>query len=84
MRTTLTIDPDVAAEINNLRRQERLPLKAIINELLRLGLERYRDRGRRLQKVREYTKGVDLGQPRLPNLDNIAEVLAILEGDTHK
>jgi hypothetical protein len=84
MRTTLTIDPDVAAEIESLRRQERRALKAIINDLLRLGLERYRDRARRPQKVREYTKSMDLGQPRLPNVDNIAEVLSILEGDTHK
>ena len=84
MRTTLTIEPDVAAEIESLRRQERRSLKAIINELLRLGLDRYRDRGRQPQKVREYTKSVELGEPRLPNLDNIAEVLAVLEGDTHK
>lgn len=80
----MTIDPDVAAEIDSLRREERRPLKAIINDLLRLGLERYRDRGRQPKKVREYTKSVDLGQARLSNLDNIAEVLAILEGDTHK
>lgn len=80
----MTLDPDVAAEIDRLRHEERRSLKAIINELLRLGLDRYRDRGRRPQEVREYTKTADLGQPRFPNLDNIAEVLSILEGDDHK
>jgi len=39
MRTTLTIDDDVAARINHVRRQLGLPMKQAINLLLREGLD---------------------------------------------
>ena len=38
MRTTLTIDEDIAAQIEELRRREGLSLKRVINSLLRDGL----------------------------------------------
>ena len=38
MRTTLTIDEDLAAQIEDLRRREGLSLKRVINSLLRDGL----------------------------------------------
>jgi hypothetical protein len=39
MRTTLTLEPDVAAELERRRRAGRESLKGEINRLLRLGLE---------------------------------------------
>jgi len=39
MRTTLTLEPDVAARLEQRRRESRRPLKAEVNRLLRLGLE---------------------------------------------
>ena len=38
MRTTLTIDEDVAAMLEQLRRDRKTSLKALINEALRCGL----------------------------------------------
>jgi hypothetical protein len=42
MRTTLTLDPDVAAELDRRRRERHSSLKAEVNHLLRLGLEQER------------------------------------------
>ena len=38
MRTTLTIDDDLAAQLEELRRREGLSLRAAVNELLREGI----------------------------------------------
>lgn len=38
MRTTLTIDPDVAARLQAVMKRRKLTLKAAINETLRHGL----------------------------------------------
>ena len=38
MRTTLTIEDDIAARIEELRRREGLSLKQVVNTLLREGL----------------------------------------------
>ena len=39
MRTTLTIDEDLALQIQRIRREKGLSLKQTINQLLRSGLE---------------------------------------------
>jgi hypothetical protein len=38
MRTTLTLDPDVARLIDEAARRQRKPVKQIVNEALRRGL----------------------------------------------
>jgi hypothetical protein len=78
MRTTLTIDDDVAAALERLRKQRDVSLKQIVNEALRKGiceLNQRRKRGARYQ-----TRVVNLGQARL-SVDNISEVLSIAEED---
>jgi len=79
MRTTLTLDDDVAAALERLRRSRDVSLKHLINEALRRGLS---DMGKRT-KPREpvSTRVVALGRVRLPSIDNIAEALAIAEGE---
>ena len=39
MRTTVTIDDDLAAQVETLRRREGLSFKAALNHLLRLGVQ---------------------------------------------
>jgi hypothetical protein len=39
MRTTLSLDDDLAQSIENLRSREKLSLREAINELLRAGLQ---------------------------------------------
>jgi hypothetical protein len=82
MRTTLTLDDDVAATLQSLRRSRRIGLKQLINEALRRGLkEMGRRRGPR-EPVR--TKAVALGRVRVPSIDNIAEALAIAESESFR
>lgn len=75
MRTTLTLDPDVAIMIQQLRRERGLTLREIVNDALRKGLTAAKPPKRRPF----VTRAVDLGQPRLPNVDDIADVLEQIE-----
>jgi len=78
MRTTLTIDDDVAAQLDELRRRRDTSLKDLINEALRRGLQSMRTRPKMNRPFK--TRAFDLGQP-LISLDNVAEALANLEGE---
>lgn len=82
MRTTLTIDDDVAALLEQLRREKEISLKDAINEALRRGLLEMNTPQKRRKSYR--TPSVDLGTPRIPSIDNIAEVLSIVEGEAFK
>jgi hypothetical protein len=79
MRTTLTIDDDVAAELDRLRRARDAKLKRLINEALRRGLRDMSAPAKEAESFR--TRSMDLGRCLLDNLDNIAEVLAVAEGE---
>lgn len=82
MRTTLTLDDDVAALLKRVLARRREALKTVINEALRHGLRQMgAPRGRR-EVYR--TPSVDTGRCLLPNVDDVAEVLSIAEGDWHR
>jgi hypothetical protein len=82
MRTTLTLDDDVAVTLERLRRSRRVSLKHLVNEALRLGLN---DMGkRRKPHAPVSTQVVALGRLRIASIDNIAETLAIVEGESFK
>jgi hypothetical protein len=83
MRTTLTLDDDVAAQIRRLRESRKTALKDLINEVLRAGLAVMQD-GPKETKKRFQTKPVSLGRCFFTNLDNPAEVLAVVEGENYK
>ncbi len=77
MRTTLTLDDDVAARLKQLNGFSSF--KEAVNQALRAGLEQ-------LEKVpttkqQPYRiQAVELG-PKIMNVDNIAEILDIIEGN---
>jgi hypothetical protein len=76
MRTTLTIDPDVAVGLERLRRAEKLSLKQAVNEVLRRGLQS----SEKPAVPKPYrTRVVDHGPLLVPSLDNIEDVLAQIE-----
>ena len=79
MRTTLTLDDDLAAALERLRRTRDATLKDdLVNEALRRGLS---DMGRRTKsRERVSTRVAELGRVRLVSIDNIVEALAIAEG----
>ncbi len=82
MRTTLTIDEDVAVQIEELRRTRRVSLKAIVNEALRRGVRDLAAAPKPRKAFR--TKAFDVGEIRAPDLDNIAEAVAWAEGEDHR
>lgn len=81
MRTTLTIDDDVAVQIERLRRERERSLKDVINDALRRGLREMQTPPKPSQPFR--TTGYDMG-PFLVNIDNVAEAIAHAEGDDFK
>jgi predicted transcriptional regulator len=81
MRTTLTLDDDVAVELDRLRRERGSSLKEVVNEALRHGLNDMISRPEARRRFR--TRGFD-GGTLLMSVDNIAEVLAIAEGEDYK
>ena len=82
MRTTLTIDDDIAAEIERVRRARDVSLKDVINEALRLGLSDLSAPPKLGEPFR--THAVSLGRMRLANVDNIRESIAVAEGEAFK
>lgn len=82
MRTTLTIDDDVAMRLEQERRKRRVSLKALVNEVLRTGLDMLGQPQRRPVEFR--TKGFTLGPSLVGNLDNVDEVLYRPEGEDHR
>jgi hypothetical protein len=82
MRTTLTLDKDVAALIERLRKSRGESLKDLVNEALREGLKHMTAPPRKRAPFR--TKSVNLGRCLLGNVDNVAEVLAVAEGESFR
>jgi Ribbon-helix-helix protein, copG family len=80
MRTTLTIDEDVAVQLDRLRREREESLKDIINDALRRGL---RDIHARPKRKQFRTTGYDMG-PFLIDIDNVGEAIAYAEGENFK
>jgi hypothetical protein len=82
MRTTITLDKDVAVIVERLRRTKNLTLKEVVNEALREGLSRMMaPRGKRPEF---HTRSVDLGRCLLGNVDDVAEVLSVAESESFK
>jgi ribbon-helix-helix CopG family protein len=76
MRTTLTLDNDVAARLERMRERRRVPLKQIVNDALREGLDRLEDP----QPPKRFrTRVRSLGRPLVGSLDNVEEVLDVVE-----
>ena len=82
MRTTITLDKDVAAVIERLRKTRDESLKSLVNEALREGLKHIA--APRRQQVTYRTESVDLGRCLLGSVDNVAEVLAVAESESFR
>ena len=79
MRTTLTLDDDVAVRLERNQAAHKVSFKEAVNDALRRGLS---DSVAEPSSARLYSTPVlDLGRPLLANLDNVADVLAVAEGD---
>ncbi len=77
MRTTVNLDSDVAAAIDQLRRERGLGLSEAVNELARRGLVEEK-RMTRPFKQKTYALGAKF------DLTNIGQVLEELDGPAHR
>ena len=80
MRTTVTLDEDVAARLKAEIRKSGKPLKQVVNEALREGLEAPRRKKLSRFKVKARPLGL---YPHL-NYDKISELIEIAEGPLHR
>ena len=79
MRTTLTLDEDVGATLSRVRAKGDSSLKEIVNEALRRGL---REMEEDPPEGGAYaTEPVSLGGCLIGSLDDVAEALAVAEGE---
>lgn len=78
MRTTLTLDKDVAQRAKAVVAKQGKPFKQVVNEALRLGLDHMQTQ----PKPTPYRyKPHNMGFRPGVNLDNVQELLARVEGD---
>jgi len=79
MRTTLTIDDDVAVKLKAAAKER--PFRIVVNDVLRAGLKALEKRVPPRKPYR--TRGFNLGPSLVGTLDNVEEVLSRVEGDDH-
>ena len=80
MRTTLTLDDDVAVKLKAAAKGRSF--KAAVNDALRAGLVALEKKVPPRQPYR--TCGFNLGPSLVGSLDNIEEVLSRVEGEHHR
>jgi folylpolyglutamate synthase/dihydropteroate synthase len=74
MRTTIALDPDVAAAVDRLRKDRSIGLSEAVNELIRRGLRPVRTARRFQQRSQSIDLRIDVS--------NVAEALEQLDGPT--
>jgi hypothetical protein len=82
MRTTLTLDDDVAVRLTRLQHQSGRTFKDVVNTVLRTGLDQL-ETSSSVARPSYHLQPVALG-PRLPDLDNIADIVAVAEGEGYR
>jgi hypothetical protein len=80
MRTTLSLDDDVAALLDKVQKAKGLSFKQVVNEALRVGLRHLTTRTPHRSKF--HTGKADLGRCLIGSLDDVSEALAAAEGET--
>jgi hypothetical protein len=82
MRTTLTLDDEVAARLDRLRKVRGLGLKQAVNEALRAGLEAVEAGPRARRRV--FRQETFRMEPFVVDLDDIGQALARAEGEAFR
>lgn len=76
----MTLDPDLANELERLQRERGASFKQVLNEALREGLSQLT---RPTPARRFSTRTVHVGRSLLGSLDDVGHVLEIAEGAGH-
>jgi len=84
MRTTVTLDDDLAIRLERHRTQHGESFKQALNEAVRVGLAKLEEE--RADAVPEVsrTRPLPLGRRLAGGIDNIGEVLAVAEGEDYR
>jgi len=80
MRTTLTLDPDVAAALREAQRRTGARQKTLVNDALRRGLRDLAGQ-RKPSRAPYITEPVDPGEPALTGIHSVHDLLAFAEGE---
>ena len=76
MRTTVNLDDDVAATVEQRRHASKLGLSEALNELVRAGLQAPVPQARFRQRTADLGTAIDVR--------NVAEALELAEGPAHR
>lgn len=82
MRTTLTLDPDVAAALQRVAAARKIAWKEAVNTAIREGLASLERQGPK--RKRYVTPVVDTGPPALLGVHSVHEMLAFAEGEDYR
>lgn len=77
------MEGDLYAQLEEHLAEQNKSFKSAINEAVRLRLHPAADRGPEAGEVQQ-TRTFDLGKSSVANMDNVAELIALVEGDDHK
>jgi hypothetical protein len=80
MRTTLTLDQDVARLVERLRRLRDTTFRSVVNDALRLGLRQLLEPPAAHAKAFR-TREANLGPCRFAAVDDVQDVLAVADGE---
>ena len=81
MRTTLTLDPDVAALLERVRATRDGSLKQVVNEALRQGLKQMQSP---VPREVYRTPAVSLGRCLIASIDDVSEALTLAEDEAFR
>jgi hypothetical protein len=81
IRTTVTLDDDVAARLKEVSASRGLPFRTVLNDLVRAGLLASKSR---LPQTPYKIEPLNLGVYPGVEYDNIGELLELLEGPLHR
>ena len=83
MRTTLSLDSDVAVLLKRAQKVRKASLKTVVNDAMRQGLKELLEPPTRPKKPFR-TKGASLGRCLVGSLDDVADVLATAEDEAFR
>ena len=83
MRTTVTLDDDLAIRLERHRAQHGESFKQALNEVVRAGLAKLEDGADTVPEARR-TRPLPLGRRLGGGIDNVGEALAIAEGEDYR
>lgn len=83
MRTTLTLDDDIAIQLARLREERKLGLRAAVNEAMRAGLTQILNPAPKRRRIL-HTPVFHATRTLMGDITNVSEMLAIAEGDDYR